>query len=154
MLESSFTSSIISQNIVIKKKHNNSITLNTDTLYFIVDQSGSMNEIITENNLFLDELCDMSIHDTIITEEEPEQEINYVKYTLNLMNMKHYQRVIFGFNDTSKWKGKISWNDKTGRKTMLLHDITKWVTIDNPIMNTILNVTNELGHYINISNIS
>jgi hypothetical protein len=68
--------------------------------------------------------------------------------------MKHYQRVIFGFNDTSKWKGKISWNDKTGRKTMLLHDITKWVTIDNPIMNTILNVTNELGHYINISNIS
>jgi len=89
-----------------------------------------------------------------ITEEEPEQEINYVKYTLNLMNMKHYQRVIFGYNNTSKWKGKISWNDKTGRKTMLLHDITKWVTIDNPIMNTILNVTNELGHYINISNIS
>ena len=164
------------KNIIIKKKetlntfkiNKEDLKINKDVLYFIVDQSGSMDGDVNinkyDNNILSSQEDIYDIFDTdtqqnqitediTLSEEDVDEELTYVKYTLKLPNMKHYQRIIFNCDDNTKFKGQISWDDKTGRKSMVLHDITQWKSLIDNRISKILNVTNELGHNINISHI-
>lgn len=140
-----------SNNFIIKKKDTNiekniekNNTIVPDTLYFVVDQSGSMNDDInhTEYNS-----PQYSVQDVEI--EDRNESLHYVKYTYSISDMKYYHRVIFNCSET--FKGYISWTDSKNNTNIMVLNPSE--TINNPDIDKILSVTNELGHYINISNI-
>ena len=86
------------------------------------------------------------------TDEEPITE--YIKYTMDLNNMKSYQRIIFSY-ENSDFKAQITWTDSDNKEhTMILHDLTKYNKITDPIIDQSLDIANNIGHYINISNLS
>jgi len=86
------------------------------------------------------------------TEEEPITE--YIKYTMDLNNMKSYQRIIFSY-ENSDFKAQITWTDSDNKDhTIILHDLTKYNLIKDPIIDQSLDIANNIGHYINISNLS
>jgi hypothetical protein len=111
-------------------------------------------------------LSAFNIHDSLDTVHEESSKFTdnitktHVKYTLKLETMKHYQRILMSCSNPDKIKAYISWDsmDKTTnepeRKTMNINDHTKWILMNNDKINKVLSVTNEIGHYINISNIS
>ena len=142
-----------SNNFIIKKKYieiDTNIDINKNTLYFIVDQSGSMEDDI--NNDYNNN-SSILISDTN-TKPVYADNLSYVKYTYKLPNMKYYHRIIFNSNDISKCKGYISWIDKTGNKIMSLSDSSKYINKDSDLeLDNILTITNEIGHLINISNV-
>ena len=84
--------------------------------------------------------------------EEPEE---YVKYTMNLLNMKYYQRVVYKVIDLTKFKAKIEWEDsKQNKFEMVLDDSTKYINVDNSKIEKMIELANEIGHNINIASIS
>jgi hypothetical protein len=140
-----------SNNFLIKKKEiildvNSNST--SDTLYFVVDQSGSMNDDIHHN-----EHNTPSYSVEADTPQEIDDSLPYVKYTYTVSDMKYYHRVIF--NSSEAYKGYISWTDHENNTKVIALDNS--ISIDNTNldenMNKILSVTNTLGHYINISNV-
>ena len=153
-------------NFIIKKKNvivPKSDVIIKDRIFFITDQSGSMESDGDSTNI----LNAFNIHDSLDTVYEesdsklPEDALKtHVKYTLKLETMKHYQRILMTCLNPDKIKAYISWDsiDKTTgepeRKTMIINDQTKWTLMNNNKINKILSITNDIGHYINISNIS
>jgi hypothetical protein len=145
-----------SNNFIIKKKYieiDTNININRNTLYFIVDQSGSMDDDINndynnDNNSQL-----LLSDDNLLNDQDNDNISNYIKYTYKLSNMKYYHRIIFHCMDISKFKGYISWTDKTGNKIMSLTESSKYINKDDLQLDNILTITNELGHLINISNV-
>jgi hypothetical protein len=140
-----------SNNFLIKKKEiildvNSNST--SDTLYFVVDQSGSMNDDI-QHNEYNTPLYSAETD----TPQEVDDSLPYVKYTYTVSDMKYYHRVIF--NCSEAYKGYISWTDHENNTKVIALDNS--ISIDNTNldenMDKILSVTNMLGHYINISNL-
>ena len=135
--------------------------LKTELLIFIVDQSGSM-DTMADNNIFMSPLsinvkrkCSIESACTEQLEENIEPIIlEYVKYTMKLPNMKSYQRVLFSvIND--EFKGQISWKDsKNNIQTMNLHNLSKYVKINDVNIEKAIDVACNIGHYINIASIS
>ena len=61
---------------------------------------------------------------------DSEEEVKYVMYTMNLINMKYYQRIIYKVFDLTKFKAKIEWEDSKANKcAMILHDTTKYLSL-------------------------
>ena len=86
---------------------------------------------------------------------DSEEAVEYVKYTMNLLNMKYYQRVVYKVIDSTKFKAKIEWEDsKQNKFEMVLHDFTKYINVDNSKIEKIIELANEIGHNINIASIS
>jgi len=152
-------------NFIIKKKNQivpKSEVIIKDRIFFITDQSGSMDSDGDSSRI----LSAFNIHDSLDTVHEESSKFTdnitktHVKYTLKLETMKHYQRILMSCSNPDKIKAYISWDsmDKTTnepeRKTMNINDHTKWILMNNDKINKVLSVTNEIGHYINISNIS
>jgi hypothetical protein len=153
-------------NFIIKKKNlivPKSDVIIKDMIFFITDQSGSMESDGNSTNI----LNTFNIYDSLDTDyEEYDSKLSedkmktHVKYTLKLDTMKHYQRILMSCSNPDKIKAYISWDsiDKTTgefeRKTMIINEQTHWTLMNNDKINKILSVTNEMGHYINISNIS
>jgi len=136
-------------NFIIKKKETiiNSNPI-TETLYFVVDQSGSMDDSINSRNYNHN-----SPKISFLEQNENPSEGEYIKYTYKLSNMKHYHRIIFN-TDLTKFKGQISWTDKFGNNvSQSLNDNTKYIIKEDSTFDKILSVTNELGQLINISNV-
>lgn len=96
----------------------------------------------------------------ILLEEEAnktdsEEVVEYVKYTMNLLNMKYYQRVVYKVIDPTKFKAKIEWEDsKKNKFAMVLHDSIKYINVDNSKIEKMIELANEIGHNINIASIS
>jgi len=135
-------------NIMISKKNLlNDHNIVTEQLIFIVDQSGSMDELA--NN---EDKTDKIDEKSNITDD-----IKYIKYTMNLPDMKSYQRIIFSILDKTKFKGQISWKNSDNQiQKVVLNDLTKLQPVkleDENIIKTI-ELANMIGHYINISQIS
>lgn len=153
---------------IIKKKNilvpKNDVTLTIDTICFFGDQSGSMESSGDSTDESVSNTYNVNrLLDTIDENETKLSEDNintHIKYTLKIPNMKHYQRILMTCSNPDKIKAYISWDsiDKTTgeseRKTMIINDPTLWTLIDNEKINKIVSVTNELGHCINISNVS
>jgi hypothetical protein len=159
-------------NFIIKKKNVTSlvsdVVINKDILFFITDQSGSMaSDGDSNNNIYnpfnsynASVLSAFTVHEES-DDKSPEDGLKtHVKYTLKLDNMKHYQRILMTCSNPDKIKAYISWDsiDKTTgaseRKTMIINDSTLWTIMNNDKINKIVSVTNEMGHCINISNVS
>jgi len=86
---------------------------------------------------------------------DSEEEVKYVMYTMNLINMKYYQRIIYKVFDLTKFKAKIEWEDSKANKcAMILHDTTKYINIDNLSIKKMIELANEIGHNINIAHVS
>ena len=86
---------------------------------------------------------------------DSEEAVEYVKYTMNLLNMKYYQRVVYKVIDPTKFKAKIEWEDsKQNKFEMILHDSTKYINVDNSKIEKMIELANEIGHNINIASIS
>lgn len=86
---------------------------------------------------------------------DSEEAVEYVKYTMNLLNMKYYQRVVYKVIDPTKFKAKIEWEDsKQNKFEMVLHDSTKYINVDNSKIEKMIELANEIGHNINIASIS
>ena len=86
---------------------------------------------------------------------DSEEGVEYVKYTMNLLNMKYYQRVVYKVIDPTKFKAKIEWEDsKQNKFEMVLHDSTKYINVDDSKIEKMIELANEIGHNINIASIS
>jgi hypothetical protein len=86
---------------------------------------------------------------------DSEEEVEYVRYTMNLLNMKYYQRVVYKVIDLTKFKAKIEWEDsKQNKFDMVLDDSTKYINVDNSKIEKMIELANEIGHNINIASIS
>jgi len=134
-------------NIMISKKNLlNDHNISTEQLIFIVDQSGSMDEK-ANNDYNTDE---------IEKESNIIDDIKYIKYTMNLPDMKSYQRIIFSILDKTKFKGQISWKNSDNQiQKVLLNDSKKYLDhINDENINKTIELANMIGHYINISLIS
>ena len=136
-------------NYMISKKHNVIDTHDSkiDTLVFIVDQSGSMASSANYD----------SYHKNSFSEIKPNEDlcdnIKYVKYTMDLPYMKSYQRIIFSSEDNN-YKGQITWLDSNNiKRTMTLHNFNNYTNITDPIIHESINISNQIGHFINIANI-
>jgi len=133
-------------NIMISKKNVlNDHNINIEQLIFIVDQSGSMEEYANNEH----------IKDGI---EEPDNLVNdikYIKYKMNLPDMKSYQRIIFNILDKTKFKGQITWKNSDNQiQSQNLNDSSKYIKLDDENINKTIELANMIGHYINISQIS
>lgn len=146
---------MISKNNISK---NENIDLKTNLLIFIVDQSGSMESLADSNiNKYMSSSPtpinfgrNYSIESTLT---EPIT-LEYVKYTLKLPNMKSYQRVLFSVIN-GEFKGQITWKDsKNNTQKMILHDLSKYVKINDSNIEKAINIACNIGHYINIASIS
>ena len=155
---------MISKKDVHKNIKDQKADLNTDLLIFIVDQSGSMDSMAdTNNNIFmsptplnLGRRYSIESARTVDQIEENTEPIilEYVKYTMKLPNMKSYQRVLFSIIN-SNFKGQISWKDsKNNIQTMILHDLSKYVKMNDLNKEKAIDVACNIGHYINIASIS
>lgn len=151
-------------NMMISKKDimiNSDIEIKSKILIFIVDQSGSMADPVDHTSacplspypLYSISSPDIEIKDLNIINSE-ENTSDYVKYTMNLPKMKSYQRVIFS-SENLEFKAQIKWTDVDNTiKTMILHDIKKYKSITDPIINQSIDIANTVGNYINIATIS
>jgi hypothetical protein len=155
-------------NFIIKKKNllvpKDDVTLTVDTIRFFGDQSGSMES--SGDSTYENGSNGSSLYRLLDTIDETETNLSednintHIKYTLKIPNMKHYQRILMTCSNPDKIKAYISWDsiDKTiiepERKTMIINDPTLWTLIDNKKINKIVSLTNEIGHWINISNVS
>jgi hypothetical protein len=80
-------------------------------------------------------------------------DVKFVKYTVNIPDMKTYQRIIF--SASGEFKGQISWLDYENKKnTMVLNDLTKYTKFENDNIYKAVEIGNKIGHYINLSSIS
>jgi hypothetical protein len=132
-------------NFIIKKKNvlvpKDDVTLTVDTICFFGDQSGSMES--SGDSSYTSALSAFNVHGSLDTIEEidtnlPETDIKtYVKYTLKIPTMKHYQRILLTCANPEKIKAYISWDSSTERQTMILNDSTLWTSVDNDKINTI-----------------
>ena len=140
-------------NYIISKKHveaEKSPQIKADTLIFIVDQSGSMASDVSSAPEY--SIYHIPEEESNVTDDFPDTK--YVKYTLKLPHMKSYQRIVFSSED-NKFKGQISWiNNDNIKQTMTLHNYNKYTNITDPVIQDSLEISNEIGHYINIAKIS
>jgi hypothetical protein len=68
--------------------------------------------------------------------------------------MKSYQRIIFS-SENLEFKAQIKWTDGDDTtKSMILHNMKKYNSITDPIINQSIDIANTLGNYINIATVS
>jgi hypothetical protein len=152
-------------NMMISKKDimiNTDIELNTKILIFIVDQSGSMADSVDHVGggyllpppLYgLAPPSPISLSNLNIVNSN-ENTSEYVKYTMKMPKMKSYQRIIFS-SDNFEFKAQIKWTDADNTtKSMILHDMKKYKSISDPIIDQSIDIANLIGNYINIATIS
>jgi hypothetical protein len=143
-------------NMMVNKKiniiNNDNIEINKEMLIFIIDQSGSMDELAdgyNENNYYETDI--LIEHDKNIYISDQKEELKYMKYTMKLPSMKAYQRIIFS-SKTNNFKGCITWKDSSNNKqSMVLHNIFKYTKIDDSNIEKAIDLANRIGHYINIA---
>jgi hypothetical protein len=120
---------------------------------FITDQSGSMDSFVelSSNNNSMTLLYNSDEEENNNSKSEQSE---YVKYTINLPNMKSFQRIIFSA-ENFEFKGQIKWSDSSNNiNTMILHDIKKYNPITDSIIDQAIYVANIIGNNINIATIS
>jgi len=141
-------------NMMISKKDiMTNIEMKTNMLIFIVDQSGSMADKITDDHFYENHNTD-KLENVEYTLENVEYTFEYVKYVMNIPQMKSYQRIIFS-SESLNFKAQIKWTDfENNNKTMILHDINKYTLITNSIVDKAIDIANNIGYYINIATIS
>lgn len=161
-----FINTIHNPNLILSKTSNNNYminkinnislsepTNNIDTLIFIVDQSGSMRSRSYANR-HRSNSTDTIIEPTQSEQQEQDLVLDHVKYTMQLPYLKAYQRIIFSSEDNN-FKAKITWLDNENKtQTMILHDVSKYTMINDPVVEQTIQIANELGYYINIANIA
>ena len=141
--------------LVLKKKDEpiKDLEMKHDTIIFMVDQSGSMQsyaETEYDTNYNYNHMLSTDV-------EENEDEI-YVKYTIKYAVMKSYQLFLLQFLDPTKMKAQITYTDyMNNNQSLVISDMSKWSkfidTPEQPNVEIVINIINEIGHCINISNI-
>ena len=145
--------------LVIKKKDEpiKEIDMKKNTIIFIVDQSGSMQYSANVNSSVYNHSETLSVNN----EEENdiiERDDVYVKYTIKYSVMKSYQLFLMQFIDPTKMKAQITYTDYNNvNQSLIISDMSKWsnieLTPEQPKIEMVINIINEIGHCINISNI-
>jgi hypothetical protein len=147
--------------LIIKKKDEpiKDVEMKKNTIIFMVDQSGSM-----------DSYAESSSNYTVINNEqlftnniEEENEIVetdevYVKYTNKYTVMKSYQLFLMQCIDPTKMKAQITYTDYMNvNQSLIISDMSKWSNMvhipEQSKVEMVINIINEIGHCINISNI-
>ena len=147
--------------IVFKKKDdpiNLDMSIKKDTIIFIVDQSGSMDEPANSN----DNMYVSSPTQPVVQDEQVETDDEYIKYTIKYTVMKSYQLFLLNFIDPTKIKAELKYTDMKNVEQSIIIDCSIMTTdsdkfnmdaSDLPNIQMMITIINDIGHCINIANI-
>ena len=144
--------------LVIKKKDESikDVEMKKNTIIFMVDQSGSMQSYANSSSNYnqISSISNVQEKD----DDTNETDEVYVKYTIKYSVMKSYQLFLLQFIDPTKMKAQITYTDyMNNNQSLVISDMSKWSnmtpTAEQSNVEMVINIINEIGHCINISNI-